>query len=482
MEKTPTDLAPVGVEDVGSDMEIEDSSVAPPVASPVLPVDPIVTEAKESVDGAHEMKPLLRKDDNKEINHDDIDLAVIKLIREQKAQAAMDYRKFLLAGDHDKADMAFTLLRKFGAQLLDAMRKAPTGNPVPYAAVVKREVGLRFTQKDIPKFQLTSWTDLPFPGERCYDTVEHFLRSFEKVIYSAALDIQEVWHRYLPVALAFDHDDWVEKDLKKCRSWSEARLAFVDKFLTEGEREDAVHLLFTMTMNKTESIAAYMTRFINKCTEAGVSKNDAMVANRFKASLTPEIVDKCKPVFLLKKDESKSWTVERVADIARGLMGDDPRKYYKTIVDNNYSNYNKRSLGGAGPATSKRNKSHGSSGFFCSMHGGPKSNHNEEDCFHKRKDNKPIAATSHTTGPKNNFYGNKNVIHRAPTLCKYCGKNWTVGHKCKEYMELKKTLRVDHKNPKDSDKSIYAVIKASNADSDHEMTELENHSYDCKAI
>ncbi|KAG1028400.1 hypothetical protein G6F43_014050 [Rhizopus delemar] len=111
-------------------------------------------------------------------------------------------------------------------------------------------------------------------------------------MYSAALDIQEVWRRYLPVSLAFDHDDCVEKDLKRCDTWTSARIVFTNKFLTDNARTDAMHRLFTMTMNKHESISSYMTRFLSTCIEAGANKNDPMVAARFKASFSEPVLEK----------------------------------------------------------------------------------------------------------------------------------------------------------------------------------------------
>ncbi|EIE82038.1 hypothetical protein RO3G_06743 [Rhizopus delemar RA 99-880] len=251
-------------------------------------------------------------------DHDDIDAEVSKLIRYKKEESARLYQKYIMAGEEEKADLAFQKMRKYGAQLLTLSGKlvSPAINPV------KKEIGLRLTQNDIPKFQLTSWPDIPFPGEKCYESVEHFLRSFEKVIYSAALDIQEVWRRYLPVSLAFDHDDWVEKDLKRCDTWTSARIVFTNKFLTDNARTDAMHRLFTMTMNKHESISSYMTRFLSTCIEAGANKNDPMVAARFKASFSEPVLEKCKTAFVLKENKNVPWTVERAAEIARNLLGD----------------------------------------------------------------------------------------------------------------------------------------------------------------
>ncbi|KAG1440211.1 hypothetical protein G6F57_019104 [Rhizopus arrhizus] len=154
-----------------SDMEIEQASQ-----------DPSLTE-----DGS-EVTPTINANAHEDINdHDDIDAEVSKLIRYKKEESARLYQKHIMAGEEEQADLAFKKMRKYGAQLLALSGKLVS----PVITPVKKEIGLRLTQNDIPKFQLSSWPDIPFPGEKCYESVEHFLRSFEKVIYSAALDIQE---------------------------------------------------------------------------------------------------------------------------------------------------------------------------------------------------------------------------------------------------------------------------------------------------
>ncbi|KAG1018313.1 hypothetical protein G6F43_014395 [Rhizopus delemar] len=65
-----------------------------------------------------------------------------------------------MAGEEEQADVAFQKMRKYGAQLLALSGKAASNTSAP----VKKEVGLRLTQNDIPKFQLSSWPDVPFPG------------------------------------------------------------------------------------------------------------------------------------------------------------------------------------------------------------------------------------------------------------------------------------------------------------------------------
>ncbi|KAG1574264.1 hypothetical protein G6F46_013255 [Rhizopus delemar] len=84
------------------------------------------------------------------------------------------------------------------------------------------------------------------------------------------------------------------------------------------------------------------------------------------------------------------------------------------------------------------------------------------------------------------YYGNKNFPQKASTSkpCRYCGRSWSHGHQCQEYADFKRKLHVDPKKPRDSDKSIYAIVRTTNDenDDDHDMTEAENHAYDCKAL
>ncbi|KAG1436772.1 hypothetical protein G6F56_013415 [Rhizopus delemar] len=93
-------------------------------------------------------------------------------------------------------------------------------------------VGLTLTRKDLPKYQLASSIRLPFPNDEAFDSEEHFLRTFEKVVYSAGMDIELVWDKYLPLCIHYDHDPWVETELKKCHDWKSARKCFLNKFTT----------------------------------------------------------------------------------------------------------------------------------------------------------------------------------------------------------------------------------------------------------
>jgi hypothetical protein len=50
----------------------------------------------------------------------------------------------------------------------------------------------RLTPGDLPKFQLKGDT-VYYPGEDSYDSVEHFLRTFEKTISSSGYKVENIW-------------------------------------------------------------------------------------------------------------------------------------------------------------------------------------------------------------------------------------------------------------------------------------------------
>jgi hypothetical protein len=67
--------------------------------------------------------------------------------------------------------------------------------------------GLRLSKQDLPKFQLKSSTTKYFPKDESYESVNHFLRSFEKVISSTGEDIESIWRRYVPLTLPYKLDN-----------------------------------------------------------------------------------------------------------------------------------------------------------------------------------------------------------------------------------------------------------------------------------
>ncbi|OAD65184.1 hypothetical protein PHYBLDRAFT_189619, partial [Phycomyces blakesleeanus NRRL 1555(-)] len=73
-----------------------------------------------------------------------------------------------------------------------------------------RTGGLTLNRRDLPKFQLADDVIRSFPNEEVFHSVDHFLRTFQKVIESSLQDIELVWKRFLPLCLPHSDDGWVE--------------------------------------------------------------------------------------------------------------------------------------------------------------------------------------------------------------------------------------------------------------------------------
>ncbi|KAL9536419.1 hypothetical protein MBANPS3_012661, partial [Mucor bainieri] len=79
--------------------------------------------------------------------------------------------------------------------------------------------GIRLSKQDLPKFQLKSSSTKYFPKDEAYESVNHFLRSFEKVISSSGENIELIWKRYVPLTLPYELDNWLNNDVLTCRTW-----------------------------------------------------------------------------------------------------------------------------------------------------------------------------------------------------------------------------------------------------------------------
>ncbi|CAO3695616.1 unnamed protein product, partial [Rhizopus stolonifer] len=56
--------------------------------------------------------------------------------------------------------------------------------------------GLTLNRRDLPKFQLASSVLRPHLNEEVFESVKHFLRTFESVIESASMDIENAWKKF----------------------------------------------------------------------------------------------------------------------------------------------------------------------------------------------------------------------------------------------------------------------------------------------
>lgn len=90
--------------------------------------------------------------------------------------------------------------------------------------------GIRLDRQDLPNFQLKSSNNKYFPWEDAYvKSVNHFLKSFEKVISSGGEERENVWKRYISLTLHFDLDTWLKNELLWCETWSDVGILFNKK-------------------------------------------------------------------------------------------------------------------------------------------------------------------------------------------------------------------------------------------------------------
>ncbi|OAD65442.1 hypothetical protein PHYBLDRAFT_184143, partial [Phycomyces blakesleeanus NRRL 1555(-)] len=193
-----------------------------------------------------------------------------------------------------------------------------------------RTGGLTLNRRDLPKFQLADDVIRSFPNEEVFHSVDHFLRTFQKVIESSLQDIELVWKRFLPLCLPHSDDGWVEMDLKKCVDWNAAKICFTARHGSRLVTSRSVKEVFTMVMLPSESIGDYSKKFLQAVYDAGLPKNDARVADRFLASLTRQVQTLLRLTMTrldFNGETKRDWTVEQLTQIGRDILGDDNRMY-----------------------------------------------------------------------------------------------------------------------------------------------------------
>ncbi|OBZ81695.1 hypothetical protein A0J61_10256, partial [Choanephora cucurbitarum] len=81
----------------------------------------------------------------------------------------------------------------------------------------REKIVTKINFSDLPMFQLKS-QETYWPNHMKYSSVEQFLKTLEKVIAASGNNIEEVWCRYICLTLPYDHDSWLETDLKRCKT------------------------------------------------------------------------------------------------------------------------------------------------------------------------------------------------------------------------------------------------------------------------
>ncbi|KAK4509772.1 uncharacterized protein ATC70_007074 [Mucor velutinosus] len=189
-----------------------------------------------------------------------------------------------------------------------------------------RSENLALNRRDLPKFQLASAAVKAFPNEEVFESVDHYLRTFESILNSSSLDLEAQWAKLLPLCMPNGDRAWVDKTLLKCSSWWEAKQVFSRRFGSAVITRRNTDLVFTMVMSASESIMDYSCRFQQAVYNAGLQLDDPRVADRFMASLILPVQTAVR-ITLVREQGTESWTVDRITQVARDVLGDDNRFY-----------------------------------------------------------------------------------------------------------------------------------------------------------
>jgi transposase InsO family protein len=398
-------------------------------------------------------------------------------------------------------DVMVTANRKI--QIHKAVSEAMPTERAPATNNGDTTILMRLAPRDLPKFQLAGDT-VYYPGETVYNSVEHFLRTFEKTLISTGNDVERTWKQYIQGTLAMDYDVWMKGDLLVQDTWETARKVFLDTFGGAQDKLDARRLVMNMRIRTNETINSFNLRFTRAASEAGYSKFDNTIADAFMYALPQAWQPAINTVLHSNGKNSTTWIVSDIAAAALNVYGQQ--------VPGSLANENglSRSKGGFGADMASPQGSHNINKgkrkaedfyhhkrttsptsastidrFYCPRHGGKLSNHDERNCFSIAKHASSSSSSSGRAGSMTpsgsrpfTFLGNNNAPLRANgnNPCRFCKKPWFRGHSCQEYRQA---MRANHPGP--SVLAIRTDTLVSEEDEDKKVKEaMEDLSYDCK--
>ncbi|CEP09772.1 hypothetical protein [Parasitella parasitica] len=67
---------------------------------------------------------------------------------------------------------------------------------------------LALNRRDLPKFQLASSAVKAFPSEEVFESVDHYLCTFESILNSSSLDLETQWAKLLPLCMPHNDRAW----------------------------------------------------------------------------------------------------------------------------------------------------------------------------------------------------------------------------------------------------------------------------------
>ena len=286
-----------------------------------------------SVAGSGLLSPAQEKDiaswvDNNELENDER-VVWEKAIKSMREENLIFMKQVANASSADERLEALSKIVKNKKAIVDLMSyKAEVMKEKESVMVNKKTRGesLALNRRDLPKFQLSSSAVKAFPNEEVFESVDHYLRTFESILNSSSLDLEMQWAKLLPLCMPNGERAWVDKTLLKCLSWAEAKTVFARRFGSAVITRRNTDLVFTMTMKVSESIMDYSCRFQQAVYNAGLQLDDPRVADRFMASLILPVQTAVR-ITLVREQGGEAWTVDRITQVARDVLGDDNRFY-----------------------------------------------------------------------------------------------------------------------------------------------------------
>jgi hypothetical protein len=362
----------------------------------------------------------------------------------------------------NKAITVFKQTLKIGSSSVITVKANATGS----GSSVSSDAGLKLSTRDVPKMQLKGTVNKPFPSEPAYDTVEHFLRAFEKTVMSTGKTIDSVWRYYVPVALGDEHHDWLKDVLLKCNTWGQAKKQFEKRFHNTHTRLLAKREVMTMKMRLNETANEYAARFGRAAGEAGYSKLDKTLSDTFMYGFPENWQVQISAVLLSLYGDKQEWLVDEVTNAANHVYGDKKPGELSAASSSGFNNYaketnanNKRSSIYMGKQKRKDDAAATMPTLFKRL---------------KYNDTGSIKPAAKLEAPSKRFFGSsKNVPRKAfgNKPCRFCNKDWFRGHTCDEY-----------RNYKAGNPVVLSIRKTSNNSNEAKCFKraMEDEQYECK--
>ncbi|CAO0789981.1 unnamed protein product [Mucor circinelloides] len=312
--------------------------------------------------------------------------------------------------------------------------------------------GISLSKQDLPKFQLKSNAKRYFPSEAAYDSIHHFLRSFEKAILSSGKAVENVWRRYIPLTIPYDLDLWLNQDLLTAQSWSAAKDKFTSKFSYAALRLDACREVQTASMKPGETTEEYYNRFARAMMEAGYSSEDTTLGDTFLLGFPNEWQIQINAVLGVHYPGCSNFTASQIVNCAMNVL--NSQKCPISFVNSAKKHGNSRASSSASSGSPSSSVSSSSAPrFYCSNHGGSQARHNEKDCRLNKGASSSRRVVEKANVPKK-ASGN--------TFCKWCGKTWFHGHSCPEYQAMKGSFKVLSVRKENGSKPYSADLRGQN--------------------